>query len=200
MNTMPGKNIKIVAIYARVSTKKQETKNQIKQLREYCKKSDWQIYDEYIDEQSGGTSERTNFKRLFEDAHKKKFDLVFFWALDRFSREGALPTLKHLERLSEYDIGFKSYTEQYIDSVGVFGEVIIALLSAVAKQERVRLSERTKAGLERAKAQGKRLGMAPLPQDKSDEIKKLRKQKLSYRAIASKVSVSIGSVSKILNK
>ena len=189
---------KTVAIYARVSTKKQETKNQIKQLREYCKKADWHIFDEYIDEQTGSTAERTNFKRLFKDAHKKKFDLVFFWALDRFSREGALPTLKHLERLSDYGIGFKSYTEQYIDSVGAFGEVIIALLSAVAKQERVRLSERTKAGLERAKSQGKRLGMAPLPQNKIDEIKKLRKQKLSYRAIASKVGVSVGSVSKIL--
>jgi len=63
-----------------------------------------------------------------------------------------------LRRLSDLGIKFKSYTEQYVDSLGVFGEAIIGILAAVAQQERIRLSERTKAGLERVRKKGKRLG------------------------------------------
>ncbi len=195
---MDNQEIKSVAIYARVSTSKQETQNQLDELRVFADRQGWQIFDEYIDHQSGSTSERKEFKHLFADAHKRKFDLVLFWALDRFSREGALATLKHLEQLQSYGVGYKSYTEQYFDSAGMFREAIIAIMAALAKQERVRLSERTKAGLARAKSQGKRLGMPPLPQEKIQMIKKLRTQGLSYRAIVSKADVSLGSVAKVL--
>jgi DNA invertase Pin-like site-specific DNA recombinase len=69
-----------------------------------------------------------------------------------------LATLTYLKRLGDHGIKFKSYTEQYIDSLGVFGDAIIGILAAVAQQERIRISERTKAGLERARKQGKSLG------------------------------------------
>ena len=81
-------------------------------------------------------------------------DLLLFWSLDRLTREGRYKTLTYLCRLSDTGVKFKSYTEQYIDSLGVFGEAIIGVLTAVAQQERVRISERTKAGLARTRAQG----------------------------------------------
>lgn len=113
------------------------------------------LYKGYAEEESGSTANRTEFKKLFADAHQRKFDLVLFWSLDRFSREGALPTLQHLNLLEGYGVGYKSYTEQYLDSTGIFKEAVISIL---AKQERVRLSERTRAGIERACSKGTQLG------------------------------------------
>lgn len=195
---MNKQTIKTVAIYARVSTGKQTSENQLRDLRSYCDREGWTVYDEYIDVESGGTADRTEFKRLFSDARHKQFDLVLFWALDRFSREGVRKTLKLLEQFDEYGVAYKSYTEQYIDSAGMFRDAIIAIVATLAKQERVRLSERTKAGLQRAKAKGKRLGKPPLPLSTKREIKRLRRKGLSIRKIANKAGVSVGSVSNVL--
>src|SRR6202795_2395647 len=95
---------------------------------------------------------------MFHDASQRKFDVLLFWALDRLSREGVLETLQHLNRLTSYGIGYRSYSEQYFDSCGIFREAVIAIIATVAKQERVRLSQRVKAGLETARAKGKTLG------------------------------------------
>ncbi len=81
--------------------------------------------------------------RLFAAASQRKFDVVLFWSLDRFSREGVLETLRHLERLASYGVGYRSFTEQYLDSFGIFKDAVLAILEVIAKQERVRLSERT---------------------------------------------------------
>jgi hypothetical protein len=72
---------------------------------------------EYVDRASAKTADRPQFKRMFEDASKRKFDLVLFWSLDRFSREGVLETLKHLERLSAWGVDWRSYQEAYFDCV-----------------------------------------------------------------------------------
>ena len=101
-----------VAIYARVSTrdKGQTTDNQLPDLRNYAQVHGWTIYKEHSEEESGGgTAERTQFQQLFADAHQRKFDLVLFWSLDRFSREGALPTLQHLNQL---ELGWSSKNGQ----------------------------------------------------------------------------------------
>ncbi|RYZ60701.1 MAG: recombinase family protein, partial [Chitinophagaceae bacterium] len=145
-----------VAIYARVSTvgKGQDTENQSSTLREYCQRMGYQVYDEYIDEVSGGTAERPQFKRLFEDAARRHFDLVLFWSLDRWSREGTRATIRYMEQLEAYGVDYRSYTEQYIDSSGIFKDVILALLSTLARQEKIRLSERVRAGLARSKKRG----------------------------------------------
>src|SRR5215472_16907250 len=147
-----------VALYLRVSTDKQETENQAVQLREFAEKQGWQIVREYTDYESGVKAERTKFKQMFDDASRRKFDLVLFWALDRLSREGVYQTLQHLNRLESYGIGFRSFTEPYFDSCGVFKDAVIAIMATLAKQERVKRSERTKAGLARVKAAGKALG------------------------------------------
>src|SRR5215470_5511244 len=148
-----------VAIYTRVSGKsnRQETANQSLQLTEFCQRQGWE-YVEYTDRMSSTKADRTTFQQLFEDARLKKFDLVLFWALDRFSREGVTETLNYLKVLDSYDVAWKSYTESYLDSTGMFREAVIAILAAVAKQEHARLSERVVAGLRRAKREGKVLG------------------------------------------
>jgi DNA invertase Pin-like site-specific DNA recombinase len=135
-----------VAVYARVSTKDkgQDPENQLAQLREFAKAQGWIVVNEYIDHVSGKTSDRAQFKRLFADASRRLFDLVLFWFLDRFSREGALDTLKHLERLAQYGVGYRSYTEQYLDSCGIFKDAVLSIIATVARQERIRLSDRTK--------------------------------------------------------
>src|SRR5438876_7206168 len=92
------------------------------------------------------------------DAAQRRFDVVLFWALDRFTREGALQTLQYLNQLSSYGVGYRSYTEPYLDSCGMFKDAVIAILGTIAKQERVRLSERVKAGLQRARFQGTKSG------------------------------------------
>jgi DNA invertase Pin-like site-specific DNA recombinase len=151
-----------VALYTRISTsvERQGTRNQLRQLRDFCAKQGWQIAKEYRDSASGKRSDRPEFQAMFAAASRREFDLVFFWSLDRLSREGVLETLHHLQRLTSYGVDYKSYTEQYLDSLGMFRDAVIGILATIAKQERVRLSERTIAGLERAKAQG-RVGGRP---------------------------------------
>src|SRR5690348_11762705 len=106
-----------VALYGRVSKDggKQDTDNQLHELREFCTRSNWSIEHEYVDRASGKTADRPQFKRMFEDASKRKFHLVLFWALDRFSREGVLQTLNHLQKLSAWGVGWRSYQEAYLD-------------------------------------------------------------------------------------
>ena len=144
------------ALYVRVSTDKQDAENQLLQLKDYCLKSNIQIYKEYSDIMSGKETSRPAYDSLFIDAHKKLFDMVLFWDLSRFSRAGTLHTLQKLHELDLLGIGWKSYQEQYLDSVGQFKDVVISIFATVAKIEREKISERTKAGLIKAKNVGKR--------------------------------------------
>jgi DNA invertase Pin-like site-specific DNA recombinase len=146
-----------VALYARVSTrdKRQDTENQLTQLRQFTLTQGWAVAAEYVDRATGKHSDREQFQRLFQDASQRKFDLVLFWSLDRFSREGVRETLNHLERLTSYGVAYRSFTEQYLDSCGLFKDAVLAILAVIAKQERVRLSERTIAGLEKARKAGR---------------------------------------------
>jgi DNA invertase Pin-like site-specific DNA recombinase len=180
--------IERVAIYARVSTRdRQEAENQLRELRAYCRKQNWTVVGEYVDRESGGKASRPQFRQLFEDAHRRKFDLVLFWALDRFSREGVLRTLTYLNELEAAGVQFKSYAERYIDSSGLFKEAILAILATLAKQERIRLSERVKAGLDRARSEGKRLGRPRLPEETLAEIRNLHQAGVSKREISRRV-------------
>src|SRR5205085_3283312 len=152
-----------IALYARVSTKDkgQDHENQLRELRNFVARKagdGWVLAEEFVDKASGKTAERPAFRRMFEASSRREFDLVLFWALDRFSREGVLPTLHHLQRLDSYGVAWRSYTEQYLDSTGVFKEAVISIMATIAKQENLRRSERIRAGLERATREGRRLG------------------------------------------
>jgi DNA invertase Pin-like site-specific DNA recombinase len=184
-----------VALYLRVSTDKQETENQAAQLREFAARQGWEIVREYCDYESGAKSDRAEFQAMFKDASQRKFDLLLFWALDRLSREGVLETLQHLNRLTSHGIAWRSFTEQFFDSCGPFREAVIAIMATLAKQERVKRSERTKAGLERVRAAGRALGRPRvLNGHHAAEIARLRSQGLSSRAIGRELGISARSV------
>jgi len=186
------------ALYLRVSTDKQETENQAICLREFAARQGWEIVNEYCDYESGSKSDRSAFRQMFEDASRRKFDLLLFWALDRLSREGVLETLQHLNRLTSHGIGWRSFTEQFFDSCGPFRDAVIAIMATLAKQERVKRSERTKAGLARVKAAGKALGRPRLLNvNHAAEIARLRSQGLSSRAIGRELGISARSVGRL---
>jgi DNA invertase Pin-like site-specific DNA recombinase len=186
-----------IAIYCRVSTTKQDNENQLVQLREFAGKQNWQIFDCYIDQESGSTSERVEFQRMFADASRRKFDLVLFWALDRFSREGVLHTLQHFNRLESYGVAYKSYTEPFFDSCGVFKDAVVAIMATLAKQERVKRAERTRAGLAVARAKGKTLGRPKMNKASTVDVARLRAQGQSLRAIGRTLGISERSVRRL---
>lgn len=192
---MDNKEIR-VALYARVSTKtRQEVENQLHQLREYCQKNGYEIHKEYIDHESGGNPERKEFKQLFKDAYQKKFEIVLFWALDRFSREGAKDTINYLSQLESYGVDFISYTEPYLNSMGIFKEAIISILATLAKQEKIRIQERVKAGMEIARLRGKIIGRKPTPPICLAKIIETHEnEKLSVREIAKKTRMPSSTV------
>lgn len=187
-----------VAIYARVSTTKQDNENQLAQLREFAGKQGWELFDEYVDQESGSTADRPEFQRMFIDASKRKFDVLLFWALDRLSREGVLETLQHLNRLESYGVCYRSYTEPYFDSCGAFKDVILAVMATLAKQERVKRAERTKAGLARVKASGKMLGRPAKLAEHRAEVIRLKALGQSSRAISRALGISDFSVRRLV--
>jgi DNA invertase Pin-like site-specific DNA recombinase len=189
-----------IVLYARVSTKDkgQDTENQRIQLREFAAKQDWTIVHEYVDHVSGKTSEkRPQFQAMLAAASRREFDLVLFWSLDRFSREGVLPTLKHLEVLTSYGVAWKSFTEQYFDSCGIFRDAVISIAATLAKQERLKISERTVAGLERTRKQGRAGGRPELVLDRG-QVRRLRDEGKSLREISDAMGLSLTTTARIL--
>ena len=178
-----------MAIYARVSTddKRQNPENQLRELRAWCANSGHTITREYVEHESGrkGSDKRKQFAALFEDAAKRKFDCVLFWALDRFSREGMAQTIAHLQRLTSYNVSFHSYSEPHLATDNeLVRNVLLALLSSLAKVEAQKIGERTKAGMARAKAKGIRIGRPRLGVE--------LRQKIAQRAAKGETPYEIG--------
>jgi DNA invertase Pin-like site-specific DNA recombinase len=161
------------AVYARVSTSNgsQTCENQLLELRRYCEARGWVVYAEYTDEMSGAKDRRPGLDRLLLDARRARVQVVVCWALDRIGRD-----LKHLlavlEDLQSLNIPFVSLKEG-LDLGSASGRLQLAILAALSQFERERLKERTIAGLERARAQGKRLGRPsePIPVGKLEAVK-----------------------------
>lgn len=188
-----------VAIYARVSTddKGQDVDNQLHQLREYCLRQNWLIIEEFVDHMSGKTAARPAFARLFTAASRRHFDVVLVWALDRFTRQGVLETFEHIRDLKAYNVQFESYSEAHFRTTGPAGELMLAIAAWIAKQERLRISERTKAGIERARRAGGKHGGQCRVFDRA-MVLKLAKKGLSLRAIAAKLGIGRGTVERAL--
>jgi len=172
-----------VAIYVRVSTTKQECENQLIQLRKFAEKSEWDIYKEYCDIISGKEESRPEYDEIFKDAHKKLFDGVLFWSLDRFARSGTLFTLQKLKELDNLNIFWHSYQEPYVSSVGPWKDVVISIFATIAKLERERISERTKAGFYkdkdgvlRGRKTKKKVGRPNVPQSAINQIDRIIKK------------------------
>jgi len=161
-----------VALYVRVSTKGQELDSQYNDLLVFARRH-WPgctvLF--YKDVVSGKEKSRPGLDGLFCDARNYRFDVVLFWALDRLSRAGTLHTLQMLQELNNLGIGWKSLQEQYLDSTGGFKDAIIGILSTLAKLERERMSERTRAGLREARRRGKVLGRPKGSKDRKKRSK-----------------------------
>jgi DNA invertase Pin-like site-specific DNA recombinase len=195
---MPIRN---AAIYARVSLAdgQQNADNQLIQLRRYCKAKGWKITEEYIDKQSGKRSDnRARFQAMMKDASQRRFDVVMVWALDRLSREGVHATFDHIKTLKGYGVEFESFQEQHFRTTGPAGELMIAIAAWIAEQERIRLVERTKAGLARARQKGRFAGRPKKVVDRQ-RVKQLAAQGLGSRAIATALKGAVdGGVSHTL--
>lgn len=200
-----------VAIYTRVSTEKQDYENQVVQLKEFCKKSDYTIYKIYAETISGKESNRPEFKKMLEEASQRKFEGIVVWALDRFTREGTMQVWNYLQKLDMYKVKFISYTEPYFNTEeGIARDILISVMGTLAKQERIKISERTRAGLNVARMKGIKLGKKPVPQKVKDDIVKLREQGKSFRDICKEIYywddkrnkhyVSMGFVHKTLSE
>lgn len=149
------------AIYARVSKsdESQDPMNQLKPLRSWAESLGLEVEQEYVDFVSGGNSNRPRFQQMLADAKKNQFNTILVWSLDRFSREGISNTLHYLEDLKRNGVALKSLQEGWLDtSDESMGQLLLAIFSWVAAQERTRISERTKAGLLKARENGKTLG------------------------------------------
>lgn len=149
-----------LALYARISTNggRQDTENQLVELREWAKRFGGEIVQEYVDEASGSRGDRKALLEMLSDAHKRKFDTLAIWSLDRLSREGIVKMTGYLDQLKSYGVRIISLKESWLDTSGPIADLLVAIFGWVAQQERLRIGERVRAGLQRVKAEGKKLG------------------------------------------
>jgi DNA invertase Pin-like site-specific DNA recombinase len=203
-NAYANADTKRVALYLRVSLDdgRQTVENQRGQLADFCKASGWQVVAEYSDTKSGKSLDRPGLQKMRAAASKREFDHLVFWDLSRLSRGGVSETLRLLEELKGWGVTWRSYQEAYIDSLGPFAEVVIALLSSIAKMEREKIRERTVAGLERARKQGRIGGRPKAAEDYKlvQWVESLRAKGTSIRRIASCVGASPTTVQKLLRE
>jgi DNA invertase Pin-like site-specific DNA recombinase len=141
--------------------KGQTPDNQLLQLRAWCERMGYPIVHEYVEYENGGKGAeyRKQLAAMFAGAARREFDLLLVWSLDPFSREGMSATVAHLQRLASHGVAFRSFTEEHLSTENeLVRNILLATLSSLAKLEREKISQRTKAGLERARAKGKVLG------------------------------------------
>jgi len=191
---------KKVVIYARVSTLDQTVDNQLIELRDHCSKMGWEIVKEYTDEGLSGTlsrEKRPALNAMIKDGYRKKFDTVVCWDISRIGRSMKELVL-FLSDMKDRGIGICS-VRQGFDTSTSMGEIMFQFVGILSSWEREMIRERTLAGLERAKSEGKTLGRKKVT-DKvmTAKIIELRNEKKSIRKIASEVGVSIGTVSNVL--
>lgn len=179
--------------------KGQDTENQVSELRRHAATQGWEVVKEYTDHKSAKSGERDQFKEMFDAAERHEFDAVVVWALDRFSREGIRETFNYIDRLVKAGCQFISFTEEHFRTTGPHGEIIMALSAWIAKQERVRISERTKAGLAIARSRGRIGGRKPKDKD-VERIRELRAGGMSLVQVAALTGVSRATVDRVCKK
>ncbi|GHB86404.1 recombinase family protein [Persicitalea jodogahamensis] len=200
---MPNKSLdqsKRVALYARVSTldKGQDPETQLQPLREYASRRGFQIQGEYVDTASGTTEGRSQYRAMLELARKRKLDVVLVWRYDRFARstQALVNALKEFQSLG---VDFISYQEN-IDTTTPTGELIFHVMASLAQFESSLISQRVKAGMARAKAQGKRICRPKLNEIKLKQIQDLHKTGLSMNQVSKRSGVAYGTVYNYLGK
>jgi len=187
-------NLFRVALYARVSTSNghQDPEMQLAELREYADRRGWEIVGEYTDQGvSGSKDSRPELNRLMADAHRRRFDVVLVWKIDRFGR-----SLKHLVNaladLGAYGVAFISLRDN-LDLSTPSGRLMFQIIGAMAEFERALIQERVKAGLRNARAKGKRLGRPRRVVDAS-MVAALRAAGATWRSVAKELGVGVSTL------
>jgi len=156
-------------IYARVSKDEasqdgrlQDPENQLGPLRQFRDALGWKNAGEFVDRCSGGDSNRPDFIRMLGRIRQRHADVVLVWRLDRFSREGIVNTLSYVKQLREYRTGLRSMNESWLDTTQEgMADIMLGMMAWAASEERRKISENTKAGLQRKRELGIRLGRHP---------------------------------------
>ena len=189
-----------IAIYARVSTADQDCAMQLRELREYSSRQNWQVFQEYIDHGiSGAKATRPALKRLISDAQMKRFDAVIVWKLDRFGRS-IQQLIENVQLLDSLTVRFIAVTQGIdTDQRNPAGRLLLHLLASVAEFERETILERVLAGISAAKAAGKHCGR-PRRAFRRDHAIQLRAEGVSWRAIAAKLDVPVSTVMDAVRK
>ena len=185
---------KRVALYARVSTldKGQDPETQLVQLRGYAQARNFEVITEFIDYASGTTEDRTQYKLMMAAAKKRKIDVVLVWRYDRFARstQALVNALKEFQSLG---IDFISYQEN-IDTTTPTGELIFHVMASLAQFESSLTSQRVKAGMARAKAQGKHIARPPIAKELQAKIIELQREGVSMNKISKTLGIAYGTV------
>jgi DNA invertase Pin-like site-specific DNA recombinase len=194
--------VRKVCVYARCSTSDQQVSNQLIEVRDHCSKMGWEIVKEYIDEGLSGTlsrDKRPAFNEMIKDGYRKKFDSVVCWDISRLGRS-MKNLIMFLSDMKDRDIGICS-VRQGFDTSTSMGSIMYQFVGILSEWEALMISERTLAGLERARREGKTLGHRKVTNDRiTAQIIELRSAKKSLREIASEVGVSIATVHQELKK
>jgi DNA invertase Pin-like site-specific DNA recombinase len=189
--------MKRVAIYCRVSTSDQHAETQLLDLRELAKQRSYEIVREYSDVISGSKAKRPGLDQLMTDARRHRFDVVLVSAFDRAARN-VRHFLEMLDELNHLGIGFVSLREN-IDTGGPLGRAMVVIVGAIAELERNLIVERVKAGMRRAKSEGRRIGRAPLDIDRAQVVAD-RRSGMSLTEVAKKYRISRGTICRLVNE
>jgi DNA invertase Pin-like site-specific DNA recombinase len=189
--------LKRAGLYMRVSTVDQHPETQLLDLRQMAAQRGYEIIHEYTDRISGAKARRPGLDELMRDAKRGRFDIVLVWACDRIARS-TRHFLEVLDELNRIEVEFVSFREQ-IDTGGPLGRAIVVIIGAIAELERSLIVERVRAGMRRAKLEGRHIGRNPLVLDNA-AIQQDRQRGQSIRQIAKGHGVSTATVQRVLHK
>jgi DNA invertase Pin-like site-specific DNA recombinase len=190
--------VKRAALYGRVSTLDQHPETQLLDLRQLAAQRGLEIAQEYIDHGfSGARARRPALDELMSDARRGRFEVVLVWAADRLARS-TRHFLEILDELNRLNLEFVSFREQ-LDTGGPLGRAVVIIISAIAELERNLIVERVRAGMRRAKLEGRHIGRRPLNVDR-DGVLRDRSRGRSLTEIAKLHRISRALVSRILKE
>ena len=196
---------KRAALYLRISTQdgRQTEENQRRQLNALLEREGYAFAGEFVDHESGrkGRRERAGFNEMFEAAERGAFDVLVFWSLDRFSREGIRTTIHYLQQLETLGVGFQSYTEPYLNTENeLVSHILLAVMSYFAEYEAKKISRRTKAGLERAREEGKKIGRPSKFRQYKDQLRALQEAGASKAEMERQTGLAYNTVKSYLRR
>jgi DNA invertase Pin-like site-specific DNA recombinase len=196
-----------VALYARVSTsdKDQEPETQLMPLRDFAKAQGWEVFKEYVDHApANDLTHRTAWRELLNDAAKKRFQMMLVFKLDR-----AFRSVKHMhDTLAAWElvgVSFQSVRERF-DTSTALGRLLLNLLASLAEFELELIRERVKAGMDRARRQGKRIGRRPVVDRRGFSyrfgavLERLNRGELSRREAAAQLGIGYATLKRLLDR